>query len=641
MRLLPRRERARRLERTGSDAVGAGPDRRRREAARRVRPRRTARSRHAGVRADRRTGVGPRDVSPRRHSCQHQPPRLPDSRHPRRRREGRRGVLQRRRPLRDVPLAAGRSARRRREVRSTDAPEPDGAAARHRHATGNAGTASARGPQRRQGHSHGARRRTGHGRDRAPHRLRRRPLRPGVRADAVVAPERRHADSRGHRSTAGARRSAGEVDRRRHAQRHRLPGEPEMMLKTAGLLLAIAAASQAVPPLLDPSLMTKPPIDAWPTYHGDYSGRRYSTLKQITTGNVKNLTLAWVYRLNTSRAGAIVGGEGPDTAPAGLAAPTIKSTPLMLHGVLYFSAPDHVWAIDARTGRENWRFAWKTRGGDHIGNRGVGLFGDWLYFLTPDNYFVSLDARTGRERWHREIANMKREYFSSNAPIVIGRNVIVGVGGDALDIPGYLESRDPENGEMVWRWNTTPRPGDPGADTWPDEYAMSSGGGMPWLPGTYDPDLNLYYIGTGNPQPVLTGQTRPGDNLYTCSIVAIRPDTGRMAWYYQVTPHDTHDWDAAQTPVLIDGVINGQPRKLVAQASRNGHFVLLDRTNGTHILTTRLIDSANWTKAINAKGQPIGDRAKDATVAGTLVSPDTNGATNWPPPSFGPDTGLF
>jgi acido-empty-quinoprotein group A len=393
---------------------------------------------------------------------------------------------------------------------------------------------------------------------------------------------------------------------------------------------------------LDPALLGKPPVDAWPTYHGDYSGRRYSTLKQINTGNVKNLTLAWVYRLNTSTNGAIVGGEGSGPAPGAPAStPSIKSTPLMLNGALYFSAPDHVWALDARTGREIWHYFWKTRGGDHIGNRGVGMYGEWLYFLTPDNYFVSLDTATGKERWHRVIANMKREYFSTNAPIIIGRHVIVGVGGDALDIPGYLESRDPESGEVIWRFNTTPRPGQPGAETWPDEYSMSSGGGMPWIPGTYDPELNLYYFGTGNPQPVLTGQSRPGDNLYTCTIVALNPDTGKMVWHYQVTPHDTHDWDAAQTPVLIDGVIDGQPRKLVAQASRNGHFFLLDRTNGKHILTTRLIDSANWTKGINAKGQPAHDPGKDAAVAGTLVSPDTGGATNWPPPSFSPDTGLL
>jgi acido-empty-quinoprotein group A len=405
--------------------------------------------------------------------------------------------------------------------------------------------------------------------------------------------------------------------------------------------VALGGQTTGRPQGVDPATAVKPPIDAWPTYNGDYSGRRYSPLKQITADNVKNLTLAWVYRLNTSRAGALTGGEGPDTPPQGVGTPSIKSTPLMIDGILYFSGPDHVWAVDARTGREIWHFAWKTRGGDHIGNRGVGIVGNWLYFLTPDNYFVSLDAATGKERWHHEIANMKREYFSTNAPIIIGRHVIIGVGGDALDIPGYLEARDPEGGDLQWRWYTTPRAGQPGADTWPDEYSSSHGGGMPWVPGTYDPELNLYYIGTGNPNPVLSGQSRAGDNLYTCSIVALNPDTGKMAWYFQATPHDTHDWDAAQTPVLIDGEFGGRPRKLLAQANRNGHFVLLDRKTGEHLVTTRLIDSLNWTKEINAKGQPIRTPAKDASVPGVLVSPDTSGATNWPPPSFNPDTGLF
>ena len=383
------------------------------------------------------------------------------------------------------------------------------------------------------------------------------------------------------------------------------------------------------------------PTDAWPTYHGDYTGRRFSTLKQINTTNVKNLTLAWVYRLNTSRAGAIVGGEGPETPPPGGNTPSVKSTPLMLNGILYFSVPDHVYALDVRTGREIWHYAWKTRGGDHIGNRGVGILGNWLYFLTPDNYFVSLDVATGKERWHHEIANMKREYFSTNAPMVIGRQIIIGVGGDALDIPGYLESRDPESGNLVWRWNTTPRAGEAGAASWPDEDSMAHGGGMPWIPGTYDPELNLYYFGTGNPQPVLAGHSRPGDNLYTCTIVALNPNTGKMVWYYQVTPHDTHDWDAAQTPILIDGEFNGRPRKMVAQASRNGHYFLLDRATGEHLLTSKYLDSLNWTKGINTKGQQAHDPAKDASVPGTLVSPDTNGGTNWPPPSFNPETGLL
>ena len=421
-----------------------------------------------------------------------------------------------------------------------------------------------------------------------------------------------------------------------------------MKMNLLPLILVAAMAPAALhaadpPPGLDPALLTRPATEAWPTYHGDYSGRRFSTLRQINAANVKGLSLAWVHRANLSPSGAVTGGEGPEKPPAGTGGfgVDIKSTPLLVNGVLYFTAPDHVWAIDARTGREIWHYFWRTRGGIHIGNRGVGMYGNWLYFLTPDNYFVSLDATTGKERWHKEIANVKREYFSTSAPIVVRNHVIIGVGGDSLDVPGYLESRDAETGELRWRWNTTPKPGEPGAETWPDAYTAAHGGGMPWLPGTYDPELNLYYFGTGNANPVLVGVSRPGDNLWTASIVALDADTGKMAWYYQATPHDTHDWDAAQTPILIDGVIDGKPRKLIAQANRNGHFFLLDRTNGKHILTAPIIDSMNWVKRINEKGQPEGDPAKESSVPGTLVSPTTDGATNWPPPSFSPDTGLY
>jgi len=415
-----------------------------------------------------------------------------------------------------------------------------------------------------------------------------------------------------------------------------------LALSLAAGLLPSALLAQG----LDPALLTKPPVDAWPTHHGDYSGRRYSTLKEINARTVKSLALAWVYRANTSQGGAIIGGEGPEapTPGGGMAAfggLSIKSTPLLVNGVLYFSAPDHVWAVDARTGREIWHYFWRTRGGIHIGNRGVGMYGNWLYFLTPDNYFVSLDATTGKERWHHEIASIKREYFSTAAPIIVRNHVILGVGGDSLDVPGYLESRDPETGEVQWRWYTTPRAGEPGSETWPDEYSAAHGGGMPWVPGTYDPELNLYYFGTGNANPVLAGQSRAGDNLWTCSIVAINPDTGKMAWYFQATPHDTHDWDAAQVPILIDGVIDGKPRKLIAQANRNGHFFVLDRTNGKHVVTAPFIDTINWTKGVDRTGRPIPNPAKDASVPGTFVSPTTDGATNWPPPSFDPDTGLF
>jgi len=378
---------------------------------------------------------------------------------------------------------------------------------------------------------------------------------------------------------------------------------------------------------LDPAKLLKLPTDTWPTYNGDYSGRRFSPLSRINAANVTAMTLAWEYRINT--------GPAADTDNT-----SIKATPLEVNGVLYFTVPDHAWAVDARTGRQLWHYKWETRGGIHIGNRGFGMYGDWLYFETPDNYLICLNAKDGTERWHVEIADVKQEYFSTPAPIVIRNHIIVGVGGDSLDVPGFLEARDPETGKVQWRWNSTPRKGEFGADTWPNQEAMEHGGGMTWVPGTYDPELNLYYLGTGNPNPVMAGQGRKGDNLWTCSIVALNPDTGKLAWYFQASPHDTHDWDAAQTPVLIDGQINGQPRKLIAQASRNGYFFVLDRTNGKSILSKPFID-LNWSKGVDAKGQPVPDPAKEPHTDGTLVIPASGGASNWPSPSFDPETGLL
>jgi alcohol dehydrogenase (cytochrome c) len=209
-----------------------------------------------------------------------------------------------------------------------------------------------------------------------------------------------------------------------------------------------------------------------------------------------------------------------------------------------------------------------------------------------------------------------------------------------MDVPGFLEARDPETGEVQWRWNSEPRPGEPGAETWPDRSSMEHGGGMTWLPGTYDPDLKLLYWGTGNPNPVYAGQSRKGSNLWTCSIVALHIDTGRLAWYFQASPHDTHDWDNVETPVLFDGTIDGKPRKLLAQAARNGFFFVLDRTNGQNVVTANY-GGGNWASGVDKKGQPVPNPEKDPKVAGSLVSLPAQGATNWMPPSFSPDTGLF
>lgn len=395
-------------------------------------------------------------------------------------------------------------------------------------------------------------------------------------------------------------------------------------MKTAWLSLIIVsiAPGQA----LNPAKLGQPPTDTWPTYNGDYSGRRFSTLSKINGSNVKSLSLAWVYRPNVTAGG--FGGA-------------IKSTPIVVDGVLYFTLPDHVWAIDARTGREIWHYAWESKGGIHIGNRGVGVYGKWLYFETPDCNLVSLNLSDGKERWHKPICDLDQMYFGSVAPVVVKNHVLVGVSGDDLDIPGYLDSRDPETGELQWRWYTVPqKKGEPGSETWPSEDAMKHGGGMTWVPPTYDPELNLVYLGTGNPQPVIAGKARPGDNLFTESVVALNLDNGKMVWHFQSSPHDTHDWDAVQTPVLIDGEINGEKRKLVAQASRNGFFFVLDRTNGKNIVSKEFIKT-NWAKGLDAKGQPIPNPAKMPQIDGALVTPNQAGAANWWPPSFSPATGLF
>ena len=395
-----------------------------------------------------------------------------------------------------------------------------------------------------------------------------------------------------------------------------------MRFALALILIAASAAAQT----LDPAKLLKPPTDTWPSFNGDYSGRRFSPLTGITDANVKSLSLAWVHRINAAGAGPFPG--------------SIKSSPVVIDGVMFFTIPDHVWAVDARTGRELWHFAWPSHGGIHIGNRGVAAYGKWLYFSTPDCNLVSLNMKDGKERWHKRICDPDTLLFASAAPLVVGNHVIAGVSGDDLDVEGYIESHDPETGDLQWKWYTHPEPGTPEAKSWPSVEAMMHGGGMTWGSTTYDPELKLIYFGTGNPQPVIAHKGRMGDNLFTECIIALNPETGKMKWYFQPSPHDTHDWDANQTAVLIDGVIDGKPRKLLAQASRNGYFFVLDRVTGKNVVTTAFAKT-NWAKGLDAKGQPIPDPAKYPQLDGALVAPNQAGAANWPPPSFSPATGLF
>ena len=275
-------------------------------------------------------------------------------------------------------------------------------------------------------------------------------------------------------------------------------------------LMALAAVSLVGQGGLPAASLLSPSPDTWPMYNGDYSGRRYSALADITTANVKALSLAWIYQ----------------TTGAG-----IKATPLQINGVLYFSMPDHAYAVEARTGRELWHYTWPSKGGNHLGNRGMAALDDVLYFETPDCHLVALNMADGAMKWNTPICDMDRFYYASAAPTIIKNHVMVGVSGDDMDNPGYIDARDPSTGALQWRWYTVPQKmGDPGSDTWPTEEAMKHGGGMTWQPVTYDPDLNLVYVTTGNPQPVVAHANRAGANLFTASIVALDADTGKMAW---------------------------------------------------------------------------------------------------------------
>ncbi len=380
-----------------------------------------------------------------------------------------------------------------------------------------------------------------------------------------------------------------------------------------GFMLAFSAANAAAQGL-DPSALLKPPADSWPTYHGDYSGQRHSRLTQITPDNVGQLALAWAFQTGQST--------------------QIKATPILVNGILYITTPDNLWAIDARSARQIWQYRYPENAGFHIGHRGVAVYKDTVYLTTPDAHLVALDARDGRVKWNVVIADSKKGYWSTNAPLLVRNHLLVGVSGDFDNLPGILKSFDPETGNVQWTFYSTPPAGTPGS---PSGGAM---GGQMWMTGTYDPQLNLVYVGTGNPTPVLNGPARPGDNPWTGSIVAVNPDTGKLEWGFQATPHDTHDWDAAEVPVLVDGMFDGVERKMVIQASRNGYFFVLDRANGSNLKTVPFA-TVNWAKGIDKAGRPIPDPAKEPARDGRLVAPNEGGGTNYRSPSFDPATGLL
>ena len=363
------------------------------------------------------------------------------------------------------------------------------------------------------------------------------------------------------------------------------------------------------------SILQNPPTSMWPTYNGDYTGRRYSSISQINEHNVDSLGLAWVFQTG---------------------ARSLETMPLVVHGIMYITAGDELWAVDARTGRQIWRFQQGRPGGS---NKGAAIYKDKLYMTTPDDKLLCIDAKDGKLLWQIQIDDPALKAFGGVAPLVVKDHIIVGTSGDTADLPGFLLAVDPDTGKIQWRWDVMPHPDDPAWSTWPhDTDVIKRGGGMTWITGSYDPELNLLYWGTGNPHPVENGAARVGANLYTCSIVALNPDTGKMVWYFQGSPHDTHDWDMNMTPVLFDGTFKGKPRKMLAQAGKNGMFFVLDRTNGQALISEPFVKS-NWYSGFNKRGEPIPDPIREPQPDGTLV---WGGAgTLWEAPSFDPQTGLF
>ncbi|MEE2776252.1 MAG: PQQ-dependent dehydrogenase, methanol/ethanol family [Acidobacteriota bacterium] len=367
---------------------------------------------------------------------------------------------------------------------------------------------------------------------------------------------------------------------------------------------------------------------SWLTHSGDYGAQRYSALEDITPANAAELEVKWVYQMR-------------DPGRPGF----VEATPLVDDGILYFVEPPHnVTALDAWTGARIWSFDHplpddiKTIGFPPT-NRGVALLGDKVYFGTLDAKLFALDAGSGAVRWSAQVGDNSVGHAVTMAPLAIDGKIIVGISGGEAGIRGFVDAYDAETGERAWRFWTIPEPGEPGGDTWAGD-SWKQGSGATWLTGSYDAELDLLYWGVGNPGPDWNGDVRPGDNLYTCSVIALDPDTGELVWHFQYTPHDTHDWDANQMQVLVDVELDGQKRKLLTTANRNAFYYVLDRTDGSFI-TARPYAKQTWADGMSPDGRPKVLPNTEPTEDGNLVYPSLQGATNWYSPSYSPQTELF
>ena len=358
----------------------------------------------------------------------------------------------------------------------------------------------------------------------------------------------------------------------------------------------------------------------WLTYGGAYTSQRYSTLTQITPSNVAQLEAKWM--LQDQVFGAW------------------QSNPLVVDGVMYVTErPNDVMAVDAKTGRVYWLYRYTPAPESKVccgaNNRGVAILGDTLYMGTLDAHLVAIDAKNGKPLWNIAVADVKLAYSITLSPLVVKDKVIVGVGGGEYGIRGFIAAYDAKTGKEVWRFYTIPGPGEPGHDSWRGED-WKSGAASVWVTGSYDPDLNLTYWGIGNPGPDWNPAQRPGDNLYSDSVVALDADTGKLKWHFQFTPNDGYDYDSVQVPVLADLNWKGTPTKAMLWANRNGFFYVLDRTTGKFLLGTNFV-KVNWASGLDESGRPI----QTPQPSGMPTWPGNQGGTNWYPPAFSPRTGLF
>jgi alcohol dehydrogenase (cytochrome c) len=399
-----------------------------------------------------------------------------------------------------------------------------------------------------------------------------------------------------------------------------------LLALSPGVLLAQQRQSvvTVTPQVSAEDLLARPVGANWTSYNGDYSGRRYSSLDEIKVSNVAQLRAEWVFHPGNTQG--------------------LEVTPVVEGGLMYITASNDVFALDARTGRSLWHYQRPISSGllDDAAahkSRGVALWRDSVYTETDDAHLLRLDARSGGLIWDVQYAEKEKHYGATSAPLTVKDMVIVGTSGGDSGVRGFVAAYDAQTGKQRWRFWTIPGPGEFGSSSWPGDSYLH-GGATTWMPGTYDPELNIVYWTTSNAAPDFVGESRPGDDLYTACVVALDADTGELRWYFQFTPHDLYDYDANETPVLVDVVENGIARKLLAQADRNGFFYVLDRTNGKFLRATPFVDKLNWAKSIDASGRPIlTDRIP--SDQGTNICPGVEGATNWFSPSYNPNTGLF